>query len=321
MESRIQYIDVAKGFCMLMIVASHVGLPNPWPGAYEVRVVLFFVLSGYFFSSNLGLLDFVKKKLHTIIIPFLFFWSISYALFYAGLFLYPGFRDLTEANGFFDCFTQKEYFNGPLWFLLALFNTQLLFYFIQKITKSNIIRVGIIILMGVVGYSLAFFEVDLPLNIDVAFTSVPFFAFGYYLRQLNILSRFNSIAQSLFFIAVLYIIYLMNPLEIFMSVNRYGDSLPELYLIGFILSFAYILICKIISEKTHYLNKFLAFVGYNSMYIMCVHHLIYRPIKMVVVRYDDGLFGSMLIFLLTICFCLFTAPIVNRKIPFVLGKY
>jgi len=62
MSDRIGYIDTAKGLGMILIVSSHVDIPNPWPGAYDVRVMLFFVLSGFFFSSKLSLIEFLKKK-------------------------------------------------------------------------------------------------------------------------------------------------------------------------------------------------------------------------------------------------------------------
>ena len=105
-NNRIEYIDTAKGLCMLLIVASHVGISDPWPGAYSVRVILFFVLSGFFFSAKQTPKDFLQKKVRTILWPFVFWWCLSYAIFYAGMRFVPNFSWRCKIN---CVFLQKKW--------------------------------------------------------------------------------------------------------------------------------------------------------------------------------------------------------------------
>lgn len=320
MAQRIEYIDSAKGLCMLLIVASHVGIPDPWPGAYAVRVILFFVLSGYFFSVKLQPKEFFRKKLKTLLVPFLFWWVLSYALFYLGLFLIPNFTDLTPAKGIFDCFTQKEYFNGPLWFLPALFFLQAICYLVEYSTKHTIYRLMAYAAIGVMGFELALYEIDLPLNIDTALSSTPFFVMGMLLRRYSVLAYFEKSAVALTSAAVLYGLYLLCPVAIFMSVNRFGNSFPEVYGIGAALCMAYILLTKLASKYLIWTTKALAYVGYNSLIVMCAHHLLYRPFKVILMQYSFGEIDGLILLAVSTGLSLLMAPLAEKYFPFVIGK-
>ncbi len=320
MAERIEYIDSAKGLCMLLIVASHVGIADPWPGAYSVRVILFFVLSGYFFSAKLNIKEFFRKKTKTLLVPFLFWWVLSYVLFYLGQALIPNFSDMTSAKGIFDCFTQKEYFNGPLWFLLALFFLQAICYFVERYIPSSIYKCTVYTLIGIVGCKLAFYEIDLPLNIDVAFSATPFFVMGMLLRRYSIIEHFEKNSVVAISIVVLYSLYLFCPVAIFMSVNRFGNSFPEVYGIGAALSMAYILLTKLASEYLPMVSKILAYVGYNSLIVMCAHHLLYRPFKMLLVRYSFGDFDGLILLVVSIGVSLLLVSVIERYCPFIIGK-
>ena len=319
-STRIEYIDAAKGLCMLLLVANHVGIHNLWPGDHIVRVLLFFVLSGYFFSVKLSGKEFVAKKVKTILLPFVLWWCISYAIFYLGMMFIPNFSSMTVGNGILDCFTQKAYFNGPLWFLLALFFIQLICYFVERNVKPTIYRICIYTLVGICGFMLGQYEIDLPLDLDVAMTSTPFFVMGIILRRENMLTKFSRTSYSLFAIFVLYLVYIINPIHFSMSLNRFSSSLPEFFGVGMMLCLAYILICKLISEYIPLLSKSLAFVGRQSMYIMCVHHLLYRPIKIATDHFLSEPYCSIIIFVATMAICLFTAPLVEKYMPLLLGK-
>lgn len=319
-NNRIEYIDTAKGLSMLLIVASHVGISNPWPGAYSVRVILFFVLSGIFFSVRQNPADFFKKKTRTILWPFVLWWCISYAFFYVGLEFVPNFSDIAAGTGILDCFTQKAYFNGPLWFLLALFFLQLFCYPVEKYVKPLVLRYCIYCIIGIGGFLLANNEIDLPLDIDIAMSATPFFAFGMLMKQKCVLDSFTKNSYCFVVIIVLYVLYLINPIDVYMSVNRFGNSISELYGIGMGLCLTYILICKLIASYLPYLAKCLAFVGYHSLYIMCIHHLLYRPVKILTNHYLSDPYSSIALFVITVALCLLTAPLVEKYIPFVLGK-
>lgn len=58
------------------------------------------------------------------------------------------------------------------------------------------------------------------------------------------------------------------------------------------------------------------------MFIMCTHHLIYRPVKLVVARiyvFSD-VWQAIVVFLISLVICFISAGWCERKIPWAFGK-
>ena len=53
-KGRIEFIDLAKGICILLVVMIHVGVPEYIPGLYAAKVPIFFLLSGLFFLKTVN---------------------------------------------------------------------------------------------------------------------------------------------------------------------------------------------------------------------------------------------------------------------------
>lgn len=51
---RIDFIDLAKGVCIFLVVIGHCGVPIDIPGFEIVRMPLYFILSGLFFKEYGG---------------------------------------------------------------------------------------------------------------------------------------------------------------------------------------------------------------------------------------------------------------------------
>lgn len=319
-KSRISYIDSAKGLCMLLVVMIHTGVPEPLPGIYAVKVALFFLLSGYFYSDEMPFAAFLKKKARTLLLPFVVFYGLSYLGFYVLMALWPSFSSYTDAQGIADCFTQKQYFNGPLWFLLSLFEVQLFVFAIRRLFKKCVWAswFGYIVLYAV-GYSLSLLNLDLPLNIDSAMVCTIFFAFGMELKRWNLFGRFSRWG-SLIVALILYGIFILHPVACWMSVNRYQcNNGLELFVMLSILCMAVVLACKAITPPRNF--GFLQFVGRHTLYILCMHHLVYRPIKLVCsfCPISSEIIINCLVFVLTMTFCLVTAPWFELNFPWALG--
>ena len=111
-KKRIEFIDLAKGVCILLVIMMHTDVNVDFPGLRGMRMPLYFILSGLFFKDYGGFLNLLVKKANKILIPFLFFYLIGW--------LSPDIIK-SKATGISDLFTQRQLFNGPIWFLLALF--------------------------------------------------------------------------------------------------------------------------------------------------------------------------------------------------------
>ena len=65
-------------------------------------------------------------------------------------------------------------FNPPIWFLLALFNCNILFYLIHFLREKHLlVMFAVTILIGCAGFYLGKLQIELPLYIDVSMTALP----------------------------------------------------------------------------------------------------------------------------------------------------
>lgn len=244
MNSRIEYIDAAKGLCILLVVAMHLGIPEIVPGAYNMMVPCFFFLSGYFYSTKDGLKQLLKKRTKTLLIPFMFWYILSYVIFYLGKLIYPDISNMTEATGILDCFTQKGYFNGPLWFLPCLFFINLISYPIIRFHWCLTAKVVVTFLVGSLGFLLYIYKIPLPLAIDTAFTATPFFILGYGSKKISLFDKIKA-PYSILISIILYSTYVIHPYGVWMAGNQYQDhNIIGLYVIMLSISASIIILLK-----------------------------------------------------------------------------
>ena len=78
---RIDFVDLAKGICILLVVLYHINLPIPFMEMTSCfRMPLYFILSGLFFKDYGGFKFFFVKKTNKLAIPWFFFYTF-YAAF------------------------------------------------------------------------------------------------------------------------------------------------------------------------------------------------------------------------------------------------
>lgn len=128
---------------------------------------------------------FIEKKVNGIFIPFVSFYLLSYFFFYICNWIMPGVIK-TSAGGILDVFTQRQYFNGPIWFLLSLFNVSLLMFLISSTSQREWGRCLYVCLFGLFGYFLDQADVMFPLMIDTSFTMLPFFYVGVLVKRYSL---------------------------------------------------------------------------------------------------------------------------------------
>ena len=184
---RIDFVDLTKGVCIILVVMAHVG------GAFEqldtnsmlscFRMPLYFFISGVFFKSYEGLLGFILRKINKLIIPFLFFYLSAFLMKYIVWKIAPGVFQLPVSwNELLVVFHGHDLikFNPPIWFLLALFNCNILFYLIHFLREKHLpVMFAVTILIGCAGFYLGKLQIELPLYIDVSMTALPFYVAGF----------------------------------------------------------------------------------------------------------------------------------------------
>lgn len=273
---RIEFIDLAKGVCIIMVVVGHCGLRGNIPGWEIVRMPLYFILSGLFFKDYGGFLNLLEKKLNKLIVPFLFFYLLGCAFYYALKLASPALVESSAAKGILDLFNNRQFFNGPIWFLLALFWCNVLFCIISLNVKSAWLRILLVCFLGFLGWWMGNVQkVFLPLFFDVALTALPFFAFGYCLKRTPILfpnryDRFNL----LFAMASWAVAFLLTRTAHFrLSLHYNGLEGWATYLIAVSSVMSILFLCKAVRWL-----PVVSYLGRYSIVLLCVHHLIYRPL-------------------------------------------
>ena len=272
---RIDFIDLAKGVCIFLVVIGHCGVPINIPGFEIVRMPLYFILSGLFFKDYGGIKPLTIKKINKILIPFLFFYIIGNIAFYAIKYIAPQYL-ITNARGILDIFNNRQFFNGPIWFLLCLFWCNIYFCLITIYIKREIIRIATVCIIGTIGWWLGKQGIFVPLFLDVAMTALPLFTFGYYLKKSNILypnkyDKYN-IPIAITFWAIAF--FLVTTTHYRLSLHYNGLEGWSTYIISIASVLSILFLCKSIKRL-----PFISYIGRYSIVLLCVHHMIYRPVK------------------------------------------
>ena len=314
---RIDFIDLAKGVCILLVVVGHCGAPIDIPGYEIVRMPLYFILSGLFFKEYGGVISFIIKKINKIMIPFLFFYLLSYVAFYAIKYSAPQFL-ITSARGILDLFDNRQFFNGPIWFLLCLFWCNVYFCLISVYIKKTIARIIIIALLGFCGWYLGHKDVFIPLFLDVAMTALPFFTFGYYLKNCNILypnkwDRYNLLIAVAFW-GVSYFLSTQCQYRLSLHYNIINGWSTYLISIASVLSILFL--CKSIKRL-----PIISHIGRYSIILLCVHHMIYRPVKVVLqITNNEVINNNYSVAAITLLLSILCIPLCIKTIPWFVAQ-
>lgn len=314
---RIDYLDLLKGFAILWIIWYH--QPHPAIVDHYYHVPLFFFISGIVFKHK-DLKTFLSGLWHRLIIPFLFFYTLSYC-FQITRFLFEnstftGF----EWNQILDVFKIEKYIdhlrvNRPLWFLLSLVVVQIIYYAVCKLPKCFILLfcLTIIILKDPI------LNTKSPLMLNQSIYWLGYFAMGDILGKWLV---FNHKSKKWRIIAILicFALYVFsdfcNP---HISSTVLSNVIYELKVFAFIvltlLSFSFI-------KGHNVIVNTLRFFGKNSLSVLGLHLLILIVFGGIAFRIfgltGDNLIGFA-IFVLTAATLNPIILLLNRYMPFLIG--
>lgn len=173
-SKRIEWIDVAKGICIVLMVVGHTRLPSiisNW--IWSFHMPFFFFISGMTFKvGNYKSLNFfLYRKLRTLLVPF-FVFSI----------LVIGISGSYEVNTFKDRFLEvlvHGWGGIALWFVPILFLAELLYYiFYHLLSRNKKFFVVILIVFAYLSYWLSEVHLLLPWAISSVFLAVSFLGLG-----------------------------------------------------------------------------------------------------------------------------------------------
>lgn len=300
-----------------MLIFSHIGVLSDHYIMYYFYFPIFLVISGFFFPLGLERMQFIKNRVTKILYPFLFFYVISYILFYIGMSIAPEIMQ-TEACSITDVFTQRQWFNGPIWYLLCLFWLNLWLYVISKVSDKILVQIICVLIVGYIGSYLGKRYFFLPMMIDASFSALPFFYLGYILKSSwifypNRYDKYGMIIGALLLSIVLVLVCFFPDNWIGFHTNTIiGNYFVSLF-ISSIAVISVIYLCKSIRTL-----PFLTFFGMYSIVPFSVHHLIYRPL--IVMFSLTGMDNVLIpVAILTVVVSALLIPVFKNYFPWAIG--
>jgi len=275
---RIEFVDLTKGICIILVVMAHIGGPFERMDSHNIiasfRMPLYFFISGIFFKSYEGFWGFFIRKINKLIIPFAFFYIGAFMVKYIVWKAIPGaFQLPVEWSDLLVIFHNHDLidFNPPIWFLVALFNCNIIFYLVHSLRDKHLPLMFLLsLLIGVTGFTLGKMRIELPLYIDVGMTALPFYVAGFWIRRYNFFlmpHRFDKLIPG-FVIAAIAAMYFIAS-NIGMRTNSYDGNIFQVYASAFAGIFAIMLIGKQFKKA-----PVISYLGRYSVITLGVHAFI-----------------------------------------------
>lgn len=331
-KSRIEYIDLAKGFCIFLVLIRHAAQSTNFLSFDEYdffqasRIPLYFCLSGLFFKPYEGFVGFLKRKINKLLIPFLFFYivfacGLPYISCKLGLGLYGDFQ--CGINVFSNVLIDPYiWFNGPIWFLLCLFWMNIICYPIVTFFEHKENGIWLIVLISIIlsifGYILFFIVENNICYFGTAFTALPFFVLGYCLRKYTTIlsndNRFSLKNLSIALIAFLIMYYTRG--KVSYLENSYKIPLLQCYLCGVSGTISVLFVSKFL----HSLPVF-SYIGRYSIIVLSTHMVVlYFITPYINLLVEDKMIQFCCAILFTTIICALLIPVFKKLLPWVVAQ-
>lgn len=315
-------LDVLKGIGICLVVFGHLSLPKDiLKFIHHFTIPLFFFISGFVFKPKNNF-EFIRDKFQRILLPFYIFSTITFLVHYLTNFPSAAIASKDFLIGTLFGIASHQYlsWNVALWFLPALFFTNVLFNVLDGYSKRNRDLIGFVLCL----MSLLILKernwTFLPFHVGAALLMVPFFIIGSWLRKhyLKILEVLYSNNRVVFVTSILVIL-------VGISISNFNSGYADvrLHMIGDVFFFypgAFVTIMGLLLFARFIKFQLLIWLGLNSLLIMCVHmplmEFAFKIIKFI--PFDDHAYG-VLSTTIIILFCVPFVFLINRFFPVAAG--
>ena len=276
---RLNWIDVAKGICILAVIIGHMGNTNVNKIVFPFHLTVFFILSGYTLKENNLDKEYLSNKFKRLMIPYFitcFFIALmdifniivvnhNYTIYSISNIIKKDLIRTFFASGSISNFGEINLNGriGAIWFLPAMFFSLIISKMIIQKYEKYFIRFIVSIAMALVGIVFSKF-IWLPFSLQSAMLACPFIIFGKYMKDKNIIDKINM-EQCIIFCIIFILGYKLNKTTIGFVIASMQDLIIT-PIVGLASSMIVIKISKIIEK-----SRALRYVGKNSLYFLCVH--------------------------------------------------
>lgn len=244
MSKRIEFLDVARGIGILLVVLGHsdLGAISPFlhKVIYSFHIPLFFFLSGYFMNTSIPFVEYFKKRFHSVLKPYLFTILLIYVASVS--FEKMGFQNaiLRILKALYGSINYLDW--GQLWFLPHLFAVSLYaFLFLVLVNRFPNRWLTWILLLATLVISSIFLHIfypftlslfgkqvelyGLPFSLDLVLLSGFFFIMGREARQVTSEKALGSLLLLIIAAAGLLLLNFFFPYRVDIAVRVYESLL------------------------------------------------------------------------------------------------
>lgn len=327
---RIEYIDIFRSLGIIAMVMGHVGYGDIFDFfIHAFHMPMFFWISGFLFQhkskSELSFRTLVLKKAKTLLLPYAVF-GIAHYLLYICI-NYDDF-DISPLVHLVSFNTDGLPICGALWFLTALFFTDILFFIIDRYIASEPIKAIIIALIALAGnlYKVIF-SYTLPFALGPALVGLGLYYIGHLCRK-------NAENKAVHFVFNLpwiptFLLGIMTTILIF--INGYINMRTETYAVIplFWVNASLAVIVGVNLSKLLYkyiqnsiVGKWLVSIGEESIIYVCLNQVVIIVVRKATQMLNMSVYLSS-VFILVIsmsCLWIISKIIVNTKLKRMIGK-
>lgn len=328
-KKRIEWIDWIRAIGIFLVVLGHgIGNDNDAPELrlwiYSFHIPLFFIISGMVFNADRysSLKDCVKAKARNLVVPYFFIniFTIPFWYLYYNIFNIKVFNIIDIIKAMLIGHTEiASPINGPTWFLLTLFLSEVLFYIIYKIVNgNNLYLANASVLLILVGYvesitsrKLYMFWHIATVPIACGLMIIGYLALKYIIENEEKLKKIKITVPIIFLIIGVYISIYVND-NVSMHTNKYNSIILTFSSIFFTITGIVLIMMKL--KKA----RILSFIGKTTMIMLAIH----KPVQLVEQELIPNLKGFFMISVTSIVTFIALLPIVyliEKFMPFLVG--
>lgn len=343
---RIEWVDVVKYVCIIMVMLSHLETRTEiWSAFYSpFFLTAFFFTAGYVYKLKGNFKEFLYSKFRQLFVPWLVFSVFNILL--SQILSFNAHGSLLEDLKW--NFLQIRGQGDLIWFVAALFVAFIPFYFFikkyetisEKViggdSKKCLIAIAVAWLLSFISIlytrlvpaeTFPWNSTSLPWHIEYMFQAMFYMVLGYMFRHNfeGLLDEHNT-SRTRIASVFLYVLIVYAPLFAKIEMPMMVDIIYR-YVASFIGIFTLIMITKTVKS-----NRYVNYVGQNTLIYFALHGKVYSVIQTVLKKVATGFYGMILNSTLAssiFCFALslvlsvvliIPAYIINRWLPFIVGR-
>ena len=269
-QSRIEWIDSAKGIGILCVVFAHI-CANGYIAdfIYLFHMPLFFFIGGYLYKPTDDYKGYFVKKVKHLLIPYFVFLVILQF----GEMLTPSYNDKIYTHIYNSIYGGRllSGWTGVFWFITCFFLSQQIFSLIMRVKRPYIKYIMFALLLFAYINYLYMPDMLFPWSVNNILYTVPIFYFGYIFRDME-----NRINKRLLLVTILVVIvavslYFYPSMQIRIKETLYGVPYIS-FASGILIIVSVIMFSKYISQYRW--SSIIQYIGRAAIVIMYLHQFV-----------------------------------------------